>query len=123
MFLMSKSIFFFFFLYSEVKMAYRFHNKIDFFRAVFGCISKNFLEKIFWCLEKKKENTNSEKHKPQPRPRRRSRSREGEIAIFARSRRQQSRSGAIAISIRSRDPVRSQSRSDREIRCDRDPVR
>ena len=25
---------------------------------VFGCISKNFLEKIFWCLEKKKENTN-----------------------------------------------------------------
>ena len=34
---------------------------------VFGCISKNFLEKIFWCLEKKKENTNLEKHKPQPR--------------------------------------------------------
>ena len=25
---------------------------------VFGCISKNFLENIFWCLEKKKENTN-----------------------------------------------------------------
>ena len=57
---------------------------------VFGCISKNFLENIFWCLEKKKENTNPEKHKPQPRkksstttnpvrrPRRRSRS---EIAI------------------------------------------
>ena len=34
---------------------------------VFGCISKNFPEKIFWCLEKKKENTNPEKHKPQPR--------------------------------------------------------
>ena len=34
---------------------------------VFGCILKNFPEKIFWCLEKKKENTNSEKHKPQPR--------------------------------------------------------
>ena len=32
---------------------------------VFGCISKNFLENIFWCLEKKKENTNLEKHKPQ----------------------------------------------------------
>ena len=55
---------------------------------VFGCISKNFPENIFWCLEKKKENTNPEKHKPQPRsspktnpvrrPRRRSRS---EIAI------------------------------------------
>ena len=34
---------------------------------VFGCISKNFPENIFWCLEKKKENTNLEKHKPQPR--------------------------------------------------------
>ena len=60
---------------------------------VFGCISKNFPENIFWCLEKKKENTNPEKHKPQPRkksstttnpvrrPRRRSRS---EIAISDR---------------------------------------
>ena len=28
---------------------------------VFGCISKNFLENIFWCLEKMKENTNPEK--------------------------------------------------------------
>ena len=57
---------------------------------VFGCISKNFPKNIFWCLEKKKENTNPEKHKPQPRkksstttnpfrrPRRRSQS---EIAI------------------------------------------
>ena len=58
---------------------------------VFGCISKNFPENIFQCLEKKKENTNPKKHKPQPRkksstttlntirrPRRRSRS---EIAI------------------------------------------
>ena len=34
---------------------------------VFGSISKNFPENIFWCLEKKKENTNPEKHKPQPR--------------------------------------------------------
>ena len=25
---------------------------------VFGCIAKNFPENIFWCLEKKKENTN-----------------------------------------------------------------
>ena len=62
---------------------------------VFGCISKNFLENIFWCLEKKKENTNPEKHKPQPRkksstttnpvrrPRRRSRS---EITISPSSR-------------------------------------
>ena len=28
------------------------------FFHVFGCISKNFPENIFWCLEKKKENTN-----------------------------------------------------------------
>ena len=34
---------------------------------VFGCISKYFPENIFWCLEKKKENTNPEKYKPQPR--------------------------------------------------------
>ena len=25
---------------------------------VFGCIAKNFPENVFWCLEKKKENTN-----------------------------------------------------------------
>ena len=25
---------------------------------MFGCISKKFSENIFWCLEKKKENTN-----------------------------------------------------------------
>ena len=29
--------------------------------SVFGCISKNFPENIFWCLEKKKENTNPSK--------------------------------------------------------------
>ena len=34
---------------------------------VFGCISKNFPENIFWCLEKKKENTNPERHKSQPK--------------------------------------------------------
>ena len=68
---------------------------------VFGCISKNFPENIFWCLEKKKEtqiqkNTshNPEKnHQRQqiqsddravnrnPRSRSTARSREGEIAI------------------------------------------
>ena len=33
---------------------------------VFGCISKNFSENIFWCLEKKKENTNqkTQSHNP-----------------------------------------------------------
>ena len=30
--------------------------------SVFGCISKNFPENIFWCLEKKKENTNPVKY-------------------------------------------------------------
>ena len=30
--------------------------------SVFGCISKNFSENIFWCLEKKKENTNPVKY-------------------------------------------------------------
>ena len=29
--------------------------------SVFGCILKNFPENIFWCLEKKKENTNPKK--------------------------------------------------------------
>ena len=29
--------------------------------SVFGCISKNFPENIFWCLAKKKENTNPRK--------------------------------------------------------------
>ena len=29
--------------------------------SVFGCISKNFPENIFWCLEKKNENTNPRK--------------------------------------------------------------
>ena len=29
--------------------------------SVFGCILKNFPENIFWCLEKKKENTNPSK--------------------------------------------------------------
>ena len=29
--------------------------------SVFGCISKSFPKNIFWCLEKKKENTNPRK--------------------------------------------------------------
>ena len=33
---------------------------------VFGCISKNFPKNIFWCLEKKKEETNPEKHGQNP---------------------------------------------------------
>ena len=47
---------------------------------VFGCISKNFPKNIFWCLEKKKENT-----KPQPRKKNHQRS-QHKIAITARSR-------------------------------------
>ena len=62
---------------------------------VFGCISKNFPENIFWCLKKKKENTNegkntshnAGKNRPTTAP---------SIAIFASSRRRsRSRSGAI----------------------------
>ena len=37
---------------------------------MFPCVwlhFKKFSGNIFWCLEKKKENTNLEKHKPQPR--------------------------------------------------------
>ena len=74
---------------------------------VFGCISKNFPENIFWCLEKKKENTNPEKHKPQPRknsstttnsvrrPRRRSRSK---IAIDGAISRRRDRDRRIFLS-------------------------
>ena len=39
---------------------YIFSGKGKYF-SVFGCISKNFPENIFWCLEKKKENTNPRK--------------------------------------------------------------
>ena len=60
---------------------------------VFGCISKNFPENIFWCLEKKKENTNPENtsHNPE-KNHQRSRS---EIAILSA----RSRDGAIAINV------------------------
>ena len=88
---------------------------------VFGCISKNFLENIFWCLEKKKENTNPEKHKPQPRsspttnpvrrPRRRSRS-------TARSRK-----ASITISDLPLSDLAIEASRDRAVDRDLDPVR
>ena len=89
---------------------------------VFGCISKNFPENIFWCLEKKKENTNPEKHKPQPRSspttapsiaiRDRDRRRDRNLAFFARSRSTaRSREGEIAIFARSRSTARSREAS------------
>ena len=53
--------------------------------CVFSCISKNFPEKIFWCLEKKEENTNPEKQATTQKNRdlavSTSRSRRHEIAI------------------------------------------
>ena len=77
--------------------------------SMFGCILKKFPENIFWCLEKKKENTNPEKHKPQPRSLRptfapsiaidgaTARSREDRDLAVARSRRRsRSRTGAGA---------------------------
>ena len=68
--------------------------------SVFGCISKNFPENIFWCLEKKKENTNPRKIS-------------SEIAISpARSRDQRrelatARSRAIDHDLRSRSEARA----------------
>ena len=93
---------------------------------VFGCISKNFPENIFWCLEKKKENTNLEKHKPQPRSRRRSRFEiaiDGAITISPSSRDRDRRRDLTKVSRDLRkiaidddlDPVRSRSQSGREI--------
>ena len=81
---------------------------------VFGCISKNFPKNIFWCLEKKKEETNPEKHGQNPGKKsstidaRLASSTRGEIAIntrlgstvrcFTRSRSTaRSREGKIAI--------------------------
>ena len=52
---------------------------------VFGCISKNFPENIFWCLEMKKENTNPEKIINDRDPRSRDRGRRRDLAN-ARSR-------------------------------------
>ena len=98
--------------------------------CVFGCISKNFSENIFWCLEKKKENTNPKKHKPQPRKK------SSTIAISIRrdlaTARSRERSTlheiapSIAISIR-RDLTKARSRSRERIvisrRQDRDQRR
>ena len=89
---------------------------------VFGCISKNFPENIFWCLEKKKENTNPEKHKPQPRSspttapsiaiRDRDRRRDRNLTFFARSRSTaRSREASIAISDLPLSPTYAISRS------------
>ena len=66
---------------------------------VFGCISKNFPENIFWYLEKKKENTNQKTQSHNP----------GKKIINDHNTRSRSR--------RDRDP-RSRSLRDRD--CDRD---
>ena len=63
---------------------------------VFGCISKNFPENIFWCLEKKKENTNQKTQSHNP----------GKKIINDHNTRSRSQ---------------SRSRSDRDRRRDRDP--
>ena len=83
---------------------------------VFGYISKNFPENIFWCLEKKKENTNPEKHKPQPRSspktnpvrrlRRRSRSEIAIDGVISRSVDRDLGSSSLTID-RDLDPARS----------------
>ena len=71
---------------------------------VFGCISKNFPENIFWCLEKKKDNTNPEKHKPQPRKKSRSTAREEDPRSRSTLRKI---APSIAISRKSRDRDRA----------------
>ena len=98
---------------------------------VFGCISKNFPENIFWCLEKKKENTIPEKHKPQPRkksstttnpvrrPRRQSQS---EIAIDGAISRRQDRDLESSSFTYIRDLAINASR-DRVVNRDLDPMR
>ena len=67
--------------------------------SVFGCISKNFPKNIFWCLEKKKENTNPENHNPKNHQRRQAIAIDGAIAIRDRDR--------VAFSARSRSTARS----------------
>ena len=63
---------------------------------VFGCISKNFLKNIFWCLEKKKEKTNPDK----PRRRRRQRDLDlREIAIDSAISRSVDRSSSRSFSL------------------------
>ena len=92
---------------------------------VFGCISKNFPENIFWCLEKNKENTNPEKHKPQPRkksstttnpvrrPRRRSRS----IPVFGSFKYFYKK--CIKSSKRNQNPAKENESTTSNERCDR----
>ena len=137
MFLTSKSIFFFiFYFYSEVKMAYQFHNKIDFFRAVFSCCKTSSRKYIFsgnanfckrkmfpWCLVafqkifwkkfsgvwKRRRKTQIQKntsHNPD-------RAVDRDL-VKARSRSSRDRVNGNL------DPVQSRSRSGHEIRCDRD---
>ena len=69
---------------------------------VFGCISKNFSENIFWCLEKKKENTN-QKTQATARSRSRSDRDHGAIAIDSAIVIRIAINGVIAISPSSRD--------------------
>ena len=78
---------------------------------VFGCISKNFPENIFWCLEKKKENINPEKHKPQLR-------KKSSTTTTARSRSEIAIDGAIS-DRRDRDLGSSSLAVDRDL----DPAR
>ena len=110
---------------------------------VFGCISKNFPENIFWCLEKKKENTNegkntshnAGKNRPTTAP---SIAIDGAIAISPSSRDRDQRrdrdlhefAPSIAISIRcdlakarSRSTARSRSSRDCAVDRDLDPLR
>ena len=100
---------------------------------VFGCILKNFPENIFWCLEKKKENTNPEKHKPQPRfspatnpvrrPRRRSRSNNANFLSRRRRDLPHSPSPAGSSSLAYIRDLAIDASRDRAVDCDLDPVR
>ena len=74
---------------------------------MFGCISKNFPENIFWCLEKKKENTNQKTQSHNS----------GKKIINDHNTRSQSRRDR---DLRSRSTARSRSRSDRDRQHDRD---
>ena len=94
--------------------------------SVFGCISENFPENIFWCLEKKKENTNPVKYHQRSRSEiaispARSRDQRRELATardrdrseIATSRRRDlttARSRAVDRDLRSRSEARSRDR-------------
>ena len=96
---------------------------------VFGCISKNFPENIFWCLEKKKENTNegkntshnAGKNRPTTAP---SIAIDGAIAISPSSRdRNRRRDRDLAFFARLRSTGRSRSSRVRAVDRDLDPLR